>query len=62
MYRGGNNCHDWLYFMIYQRIIVSQYEDSKILCKWTYLQSRYRLTDIESKLMITKQESGGGIN
>ena len=30
--------------------------------KRTYLQSRYRLTDIESKLMVTKGERRGGIN
>ena len=28
--------------------------------KWTYLQNRNRLTDIESKLMVTKGERGGG--
>ena len=28
--------------------------------KWTYLQSRNRLTDIENKLMDTKGHSGGG--
>ena len=27
-----------------------------------YLQNRNRLTDIENKLMVTKGESGGGIN
>ena len=27
--------------------------------KWTYLQNRNRLTDIENKLMVTKGESGG---
>ena len=30
--------------------------------KWTYLQKRNRLTDIENKLMVTKGERGGGIN
>ena len=29
--------------------------------KWTYLQSRNRLTDVENKLVVTKGE-GGGIN
>ena len=28
--------------------------------KWTYLQNRNRLTDIENKLMVTKGETGGG--
>ena len=28
--------------------------------KWTYLQNRNRLTDIEIKLMITKQDEGKG--
>ena len=28
--------------------------------KWTYLQSRNRLIDIENKLMVTKEESGWG--
>ena len=35
------------------------------LKKWykrTYLQNRNRLTDIESKLTVTKGERGGGIN
>ena len=27
--------------------------------KWTYLQIRSRITDIESKLMVTKWEGGG---
>ena len=27
--------------------------------KWTYLQHRNRLTNIESKLIVTKEESGG---
>ena len=31
--------------------------------KWTYLQNRNRLTDIENKFMATKAERGGrGIN
>ena len=31
--------------------------------KWTYLQNRNRLTGIENKLMVTKEESAwGGIN
>ena len=31
--------------------------------KWTYLQNRNRLTDIENKLMVTKEEMGReGIN
>ena len=28
--------------------------------KWTYLQNRNRLTDIENKLTVTKGERGGG--
>ena len=28
----------------------------------TYLQNRYRFTDIENKLVFTKGERGGGIN
>ena len=28
--------------------------------KWTYLQNRNRLIDIENKLMVTKGESWGG--
>ena len=27
--------------------------------KWTYIQSRNRPTDIENKLMVTKEEKGG---
>ena len=30
--------------------------------KWTYLQNRNRLTDVENKLKVTKGEGGGGIN
>ena len=30
--------------------------------KWSYLQNRNGLTDIENKLMVTKGERGGGIN
>ena len=30
--------------------------------KWTYMQNRNRLTDIENKVMINKGESEGGIN
>ena len=30
--------------------------------KWTYLQNRNWLTDIEKKFMVTKGERGGGIN
>ena len=28
--------------------------------KWTYLQNRNRLTDIENKVTVTKREMGGG--
>ena len=39
------------------------YVESKIWYKWTYLQSRNRLTDIENKFMVTKGKGGGrGIN
>ena len=30
--------------------------------KWTYLQNRNRLTDIENKLVVTKGKRGAGIN
>ena len=30
--------------------------------KWTYLQNRNRLTDIENKLMVTKGKGEGGLN
>ena len=33
--------------------------ESKMRHKWTYLQNRNRLTDIENKLMVTKGERGG---
>ena len=33
-----------------------QYMNLKKLCKWTYLQNRKKLTDIENKLMVTKGE------
>ena len=32
----------------------------KKLHKWTYLQNRNRLTDIENKLMVTKEDRSGG--
>ena len=39
------------------------YVESKIWYKWTYLQNRNRLTDIENKFMVTKEEGEGeGIN
>ena len=30
--------------------------------KWTYIQNRNRLTDIENKLMVTRRNIGGGGN
>ena len=30
--------------------------------KWTYLQNRNRVTDVENKLMVTRGERVGGIN
>ena len=36
--------------------------DLKEWYKWTHVQNRNRTTDIESKLMVTKGESGEGIN
>ena len=30
--------------------------------KWTYLQNRNRLTNIENKFIVTKGKRGGGIN
>ena len=38
------------------------YVESKKWYKWTYLQNRNRITDVENKLMVTKGEKGGGIN
>ena len=39
------------------------YEESKIWYKWSCLQNRNRLTDIENKFMVTKGERAwGGIN
>ena len=35
------------------------YVESKIWHKWTYLQNRNRLIDLENKLMVTKEERGG---
>ena len=34
------------------------YVESKIWYKWTYLQNRNRLTDIENKFMVTKGVEG----
>ena len=36
------------------------YVESKKWYKWTYLQNRNRLTDLENKLMVTKGEKVGG--
>ena len=33
--------------------------ESKIWYKWSYLQNRNKLTDIENKHMVTKWEEGG---
>ena len=33
-----------------------------MLHKWTYLQIRNRPTATENKLVVSKEESGGGIN
>ena len=30
--------------------------------KWTYLQNRNRVTDVENKLMVSRGEWGGGTN
>ena len=35
------------------------YMESKIQQKWTYLWSRYRFTDIENRLIVTKGKWGG---
>ena len=35
------------------------YVESKIWHKWSYLQNRNRLTDVEDKFMITKRERAG---
>ena len=38
------------------------YVESEKLVQWIYLQNRNRVLDVENKLMVTKQEDGGGIN
>ena len=38
--------------------IISLYVKLKKWYKWTYLQNRDRLADIENKFMVTKEESG----
>ena len=62
----------WMQLEIIILSEVSQTEKDKYditymwnLKKWykrTYLQNRNRLTDMENKLMVTKGESGGGMN
>ena len=38
-------------------------QNLKILYKWTYLQNRNRLTDLENELMVTREEGWrGGID
>ena len=38
------------------------YVESKIWHKWTYLQNRNRLTDIENRLVVAKGEGGWGMD
>ena len=38
------------------------YVESKKWYKWTCLQNRNRLTNIEDKFMVTKEDKGAGIN
>ena len=62
----------WMYLEIYQVKWVWQrqvlYDITYMwrlilkIIQWTYLQNRNRLTDKENKLMVTKEERGGGIN
>ena len=37
----------------------SYVESKKKWHMWTYLQNRYRLTDIQNKFIVTKRERGG---
>ena len=45
-----------------KQIYITSMWNLKIWYKWTYLQNRNRLINIGNKLMVTKRESGGGIN
>ena len=36
------------------------YVESKKWYKWTYLQNRNRVTNVENKCMVTKGKQGGG--
>ena len=38
------------------------YVESKIVHKWTYLLNRNRLTDIENRVMVAKEEGKGGLD
>ena len=37
------------------------YVESKTWCKWTYLQKRNRLTDIENRIVVAKKEGRSGM-
>ena len=43
-----------------QRLTCHLYAEFKKQYKWTYLQNRNRLTDIETKPIVTKTEEGEG--
>ena len=41
---------------------ITYMQNQKIWYKWTYLQNRNRLTDLENELMVTGVRVEGGIN
>ena len=46
----------WYCLYVESKKVIRTYSNEN---KWTYFQNRNRLTDIESKLMVTKGERGG---
>ena len=41
---------------------ITHVESKKKWHKWTYLQNRNRIIEVENKFKVTKEEEGGGIN
>ena len=47
----------WVWF---KAIFKNKRKQTLPIYKWTYLQDRNRVTDVENKLMVTKGEGGEG--
>ena len=62
---GPRDCHtewsksDWEEQILYD---ITYMWNLKKWYKWTYLQNRNTVTDVENNLMVTSRETRGGIN